>query len=564
MTIPLTVLRQSAAEVLASVVVELFPGTLLAGSTVTEIGFHYDFQLDQPIDDHMLILIEEKMRAAAKSAEPVQAMDMMRENAADLFLHYKQPIIADFVRSCPKNIIQIFKMGRFHDFCPAPYVQNSKEIGAFKLLKVSSIENGVRIEGTAFADNYDLKKFLKKAEAAKKCDHRILGPEMGLFTSSNEIAPGCWIWLPKGAFLRGSLINLWRKEIRSQGFQMVSSPLLVKESLLKKVGLAPEGNPSLFDARMTPKIELLHALAYQAKSHTYRDLPVKYAEIKEVLSDEPVQKLWGMFRARTFTPDIENIFCAPQEVMQEIISSLQFIAKTINMFGFEHHWYLSIKGKKSGGSKEQWETNIDKMKKALETCELEYTVDSESNPYDGPQIEVRLIDALGREWKGSHVGINFTYPERLGLRYRDADDHLQATVMITRSVFGSVERFIALLVEHCAGQIPFWLAPEQVRVIPVGDHNVEYAEAVRQRITKEGWRVGIDYRKEALGNKVHAAECEKVPYMLIVGDKEEKSGSINVRSYAQEAVKGGTQIETFLAQLKEESTQLRSTKSVES
>lgn len=537
MDIPLSIIRQCAVELLAHAMLDLFPGALLAGGEVSDIGFHYDFQLKQPVDVSMFPLIEEKMRGQAKSDVPIQTLDMMRENAAQLFLHHKQPLIAALVEDSPENIVQIFKMGSFHDFCPTPYGKTSKEAGVFKLLKMTSLENGIRIEGTAFANSYDLKKFLKKRELALKCDHRLLGPEMNLFIPYGE----GWIWLPKGAFIREFLLDFWRQEHKLQGFEGIASP-----------------------TEEHPEIEQFHAIAYQSKLRYEKDLPIRYSEVKEVFDENNSQKSWGLFCNEVFTRDIQNIFCTSDQVLGELISSLQFIMKTINIFGFEPHWYLCIKGKKLKGTKELWNINVQRLEAALEHCQIKYIEDHAQSNSDGPQIEVRFEDALGREWLGSQVGVNFTCTSQFNLNYRQNDGKLQVPVMVTRSIFGSLERFIALLVEQNMGMMPLWLAPEQIRVVSVGEQTKEYAEAVRNQIVQEKWRVGIDIRNEPLGNKIHAAERERIPHVLIVGDKEQKKHLVSVRSYGQETEKTETQVETFLTLLKKKSNELGSTKSVES
>jgi threonyl-tRNA synthetase len=570
-SVSLKILRQTTAELLAKVVLDLFPGAFLIGSEVTDLGFHYDFFLNQPLDEQGIPLIEERMRALSKSDLPIRKMEMMRENAVEFFKHKKQPYKGDWIASIRDNIVPVFQMGEFWDAgCLLPYGQNANEVKAFKLLKIYKTTTHLpgnpafsvtRIQGTAFPDNQKLKEFLKKAEAAKKRDHRILGKELGLFSLHEEACGGFWFWNPKGALLRDVLLNWWRDEHRKQKFLPLVTPGLVKPAFLKKSGydsseekkpLFPSFSHEGVDYAASPSQDGLHALVYQSKLHSYRELPIRYAECAELYYKGKSSHLWGMLRARAYLADRGHIFCMESQVQEELISSLQFIDKTIKMFGFEYHWYLSTRGSKFAGTLAMWEKGIDAMKKALEACHFDYTLDKESKPFDGPQIELRLVDALEREWKGPSLSFNFNLSERFGLLYQGADDQMHVPVMITRTVFGSLERFIAILIEHYAGWFPLWLAPEQVRIIPVGTKNADYATGVCKKIEEIGFRVGVDYRQETLGGKVHAAELERIPYVLIVGEKEEQKGKVTLRSCKQKQRQEILSLEAFLKQLCEE------------
>jgi threonyl-tRNA synthetase len=560
-------IRQSSAEILAYAVTLLFPSTRLLTSEISEIGFTYDFLSDQPLDETVLPLIEEKMRELVKLNLPIQTIEMMRENAAVFFRHLHQPLVAQHIEESLKNIVPIFKMAEFHDYCPPPYESSSSSLGAFKLLKIERLRSHLpiigesvitRITGTAFADLPALKAFIKRTDQAKKRDHRLLGKEMGLF-SQEDAGSGEWFWHPKGACLREILLDWWREEHRKQKFQFLATPRVIKQSVLKKSGfydvldqqikVFPNFSLDGVDYVLTPSLLPAHSLVFRSHLHSYRELPIRYAEYGEVYQQRKPSQLWGLLRARAYTVDVAHIFCSPSQVLEELISSLQLIGKTVKMLGFEYHWYLVSRGRKYAGTLDKWDLNLDLLIKALKACGCEYTLDAAGKAFIGPRIEVRLIDALGREWKGPFVGIDFNHPERFGLHYHGADGEMHTPTMITRSMFGSLERFVAVLVEHYAGVFPLWLAPEQVRIIPVAESHHDYADDLHAGLERAGLRSQVDYRHDKLGAKVHAAEREKVPYAVIVGDKEKKEGLITVRSCSQKIKTSQMKRESFLQNL---------------
>ena len=528
MTISLNTIRRTAVEVLAYSVVDLFPGVQIIEGKVTDIGFHYDFLLEHPLTDEALPLIEERMRGVAKEQIPIETMDMMRENAMDFFKHHKQPLKIDEAANRPENIVQIWKMGTFYDLCYPPFGHDSSDAGMFKIFKiVSNNETGVvRISGTAFANKQDLKYFIKKQEAAKKRDHRILGTEMRLFTEDQENFPGYWSLLPKGAKIREILLNLVHLEDKRRGVHPVLTPRAPNASVFKQ-----------------------HALLFQAEPHSYRELPIRFSEIVEFAQPVKDDDLWGMFRSRSYTIDTEHVFCTQKQVFEEIISFLQFINKTVNIFGFEYHYNLRTRGQKCLGTVERWNRAIDWMVSGLQTAGVEYTISKEG--MSGPRLEVRLLDPLGREWVGPSLSIDIISPDQLNLRYQESDGSMQVPAMMTRSVFGPLERFIALLVENFSGVFPLWMAPEQVRILPVSEKYIAYADKVREGLESAGIRVGTDYRQDPLGGRVHSAVQEKCPYMLIVGDKEENSGTVKVRTWKQDNNET-VNLESLLAQLQGE------------
>lgn len=562
MTDTLKTLRHSAAELLAVAVCSLFPKAQLVNGDATALGFYYDFFFPEPISAEQFPFIEERMRDFMRQALHFKVTEMMRKNAMELFKYHHQDLKVALLKANVETLVHVCQIGQFYDLAYPPFVETTKQIGVVKLLDISSLTVSLpgrpnlsltRIQGTAFPDTASLKQFLKMSEVAKECDHRLLGKEMHLFATFDETCPGCWSWFPKGTLIREILLDWWREEHRRQKYQLVSTPNLVKTHVLDKthqplLSFEPAG-PSY---AVCPTKALLHALIFKSKLHSYRELPIRYCEYGQLYDQVKEGHLWGMLRARAFTADSAYAFCTSAQVSDELISSLQFIDKIFKIFGFEAHWHLISKSQNSKGFLKKWDESQDSLVKALKMCGFAYTLDNEGEAPYGPTIEVRFTDALGRKWKGPYVYIDLYHPERFGLHYQGQDDRMHAPVMVGRSMFGSIERLTAILIEHYTGKLPLWLAPEQVRIIPAADKNAEYAAQVYSEVEQAGFRASVDYRKENLGAKVHAAESEKVPYMIVVGDKEEKNKVISLRRYLQEGMQDGMALEKFLEQLSSE------------
>lgn len=558
MSSPLFALRQSTAEVLAYTFSQLFPEALLVDCEITETGFYYDFSMKQTLTDEVIPLLEERMRCCIKEGVEIGCMEMMRENAVSYFSHLKQPYLVEQLQESREKIVRVVKIGEFVDLCPIEPLSNTNEIGAFKILhfELSKVRRlpVLRIHGTAFPDKMALKKFLKRLDALKGCDHQILGKEMQLFEAVDETSPGCWLWLPKGTLLRNLLQKWWGEQHSLSEYQPITTPSFVEVPLLKKIYsrylpyqecFFPEIEFDGKECFLNPPQELMHALAFKCRSSG--ELPVRYVEWGEILHDVKNSSFWGLFRSRSTQTDTVSIFCSASQLYDELISSLLLIDKTVRMFGFGHHWYLRSKGRKFAGTLKQWDHVQSIMVKALDDCTIDYSLDKGNPAFYGPQIEVRITDAIGREWSGPRLGVDFNLPEKLGIYCQNQNEVTHAPTMITRSIFGSLERFIAILIEHYAGVLPFWLSPEQVRILPVSEKNAGYAEDVCAKCLQAGLRAKIDRRKESLGTKVHAAEQEKIPYYVIVGEKEEKTGSITIRKYNQNAEK--MELSSFLSSL---------------
>jgi threonyl-tRNA synthetase len=565
-------IRNSAAEILASVVLDLLPGALLIGGTGTEIGFYYDFIFKQKIDENFIPLLEEKMRAIIKEDIPLQNLDMMRENGGSFLKHHRQDIRAYFALEAKENIISLLKIGNFHDYCQSSCLSTSSEMGVFKILNIFPINRYVptmgdvrvtRIQGTAFLEPQSLKKFIKKLENAKGLDHVQLGKEMKLFTFQEDASLGCSFWETKGMALRNFLLELWRKK-HQNGFHLLHTPSIIKKNLLKRAGFFddplhedvkfPTFSAEGCDYVSSPTVAPQHCLTFMANPKYLSDLPVRYTEHREFFEDCCPEKICGLLKSRSYSKEVTHIFCTLDQIDKELISSLQFIDKSIKMFGFEYHWYLIPRGRKSAGTKADWEKGTQWITKALKDCGFAYTTDLDAHSFYGPRVALRFKDVLGREWEGPYIEIDLNLVEKLGVRYQESEGRMIAPVMLAISMFGSLDRFIAILLEHYAGLLPLWIAPEQIRMIPVGEKNFKAAEVLKKKIQLEGFRVGIDCRNDKLGSKIHSAETERIPYMVIVGEKEEKGDVITIRTCQNQKKLSGMNLESFLKKLREEET----------
>lgn len=560
----LPALRQSAAELLALVVIDLFPGAQLVQSVVTEFGFYCDMIATQPIDDYALPLLEEKMRFYVKKNLEVKSLDMMRENAASFLEHKGQAIRAHQVRSAKENIVSLIQIGDFFDYCSPPYIKETQEVESFKIFNVEKTvhylpEEGVidvkRIRGAVSFDKQNLKKLIKSIQLGKKVDHSKYSKEKRFFFLDKKISDLSWIWEPRGQALKKVLIDWWEKEHKLQNFQIISTPPLVKESLTKKAATSKDHFTELelpfFEIDETPyvipsTVAPAHMALFGEKLRFEREMPIRYAECAPVVYRENRSSLWGILDSRLVSADFAHIFCTPQHLEEEFISSLQFIDKIIKIFGFEYYWNFTGRGEKFAGTVNRWEKATHCLKSAFEKCGLTYEENFSNDSLIGPVVEARLIDSFGREWKGPTITLDFNAPERFGLRYQGTDDKTHVPLMIVRSVFGSLERFVAVFLEHNSGGMPIWLTPEQIRILPVKEEYDAYAKEVSQAIHLAGYRVEIDYSHEQIAKKITKAESEKVPFVVIIGEKEKNENLITLRSGVCEAHQQIVTVEALL------------------
>jgi threonyl-tRNA synthetase len=556
-----------AAEVLALSVCDLFPGTQLVESKATSLGFFYDFLIEQPIDQQALPLLEEKMRAVIKEDLQVEVLDMMRENAAQLFLHYDQSFKSEALLEAESNIVQILRIGKFHDYIVSTdeelLVGNSTTLaGAIKLVSIARIDRYienvgdlavVRIEGIAASDKQILKKAYKKYEAAKACDPIQLGQEMELFVQHPTLMPGSLIWQPKGAALREHLLQIWKTITQKQGFQSVTTPGFVQKNEKNR---AERNTTSTFvemeeiDYLPLPDKASLHAAYVSSQVVNIQELPLRLAEISERFESLKEIEINGLHQSRVYTADNIEVFCQEEQVQQELISYLQFFDKTFRILDFEYQWYLvALRSKASIGTPAEWKQNAAWLTKALDASGFSYHHENRQSANQGPRIELRLRDPLDREWVASWLEINALCTKQFDLRYQGNDSKMHRLVMISGSLYSSLERLVALLIERYRGELPLWLAPEQIRLLPMGERHMERAQTVSTTMKNDGFRVKVDPKNESLGCKVHAAVKARVPYIVILGDKENKEEIITVRSCNQSKTVG-MKLEELLTQLK--------------
>lgn len=551
-------------------VVNLFPGAQLVEGGATEFGFFYDVHAEQPIDEQGLILLEESMRGLIKSGIEIRKIDMMRENAANFLEHRGQTFKADAVHRAKSNIVSLLQIGDFSDYAPSTYPLTTQEVGAFKLLGVETTTHYLedegeclvkRIHGTAFPEKQSLKKYLKARTASLKHDYRKIAEHMQLFSIAEEISDRAWLWLPNGTILKDLLIDWWKKEHYLRQFLPLSSPKLVKESLILKAGAygfseeayTPhsceiDGVAYVVPPTLTP----VHTALFLSKNRATNQLPVRYAEIGTIIPGIKTGHYRGLLHSNLVEADFAHVFCNFEYLEAELISSLQFIDKIIKMFGFEYYWCFTEyrhKNRVTGGFKEKAQLAF---LKAFDSSGLSYTTGEPEEFFEGPIACAKLIDSYGREWNGPKIGIDFRASEFLKGQGQAADRTTSAVLVIVQSLFGSLERFVALLVEHCSGKLPLWLAPEQVRVAVVGDSHRAYAEGLWERLRNEGYRAGINASSESLSKKVHEAQELNIPYLLVVGEKEENSNQVTLRSSTDETHQQMMTIEELLNKFRKE------------
>lgn len=531
-------MRLIAAKVMAAAVLDIFPGVQLVGEHISPIGFSYDFLFSVVLPEESLVLIEERMRAIMKQKIPLQKMDMMRKNAMELFRHHKQFALVDTLANDGRTLVEVWKMGDFYDLGAIPLDRSSGDTGFFKIFKMESVKQMTRISGTAFLDKQTLKNFLKKQELAKRHDHLVLGSEMKLFSLPSDSEQDKWMWLPKGAWMIEELSGWLKEQNKQQGYRLIRTPRSQNE-----IGVGLSGW----------KEYVPHAEAFVCLEPSQKELPLKFCESKEIVESSSDAELCGLFKTRFFHVDQASTFCPMSQVEDELNNSLQFIDKTVKMFGLEHRYVLSTESPLFGITRKNWVMARNWLVKALQSKELGYTETDAMRGF-GPSIEVHVSDALGRTWVTSRLSIDVVHPSKMVLRYRGTDDRLHEPVMLTQTVYGPLERFVGLLLEQYAGVLPFWLAPEQVRVVPISGKFVRYASEIAKRLQESGFRVVLDYSQGNLGAKVHAAEQQKVPYSVIVGEKEENNKTVTLRSCRKDENRTGLKLESVIELLRNENS----------
>ena len=538
-------LRHSAAHVMADAVVRLFPNAKVAIGPPTDDGFYYDFDVDRPFTPEDLERIEAIMKETIASDTPFELNEVSREDAKRIFA--AQPFKQELIDAIPEDeAITTYRNGEFLDLCEGPHVASTGAIPAVKLLTVAGAywrgdeRNPMlqRIYGTAWESQEALDQHVERLEEAAKRDHRKLGRELDLFSTSEAVGPGLIIWHPKGARVRALIEDHWRQEHLSHNYDLVYSPHIGKADLWRTSGHLDFYRESMFDSMVVDGQEYFakpmncpfHIQVYQTSKRSYRELPIRFAEMGTVYRYERSGVLHGLMRVRGFTQDDAHIFCLPEQVEEEVVGVLDFTFDLLGAFGFtDFEIYLSTKPEKAVGDDASWDHATESLRRALDSRNLDYEVDEGGGAFYGPKVDIKIRDAIGRSWQCTTVQFDFNLPERFDLMYVGQDGAEHRPYMVHRALLGSLERFFGVLLEHHGGAFPVWLAPVQAVVIPIADRHLEYAEQVKAQLAAAGFRATIDGRNERMNAKIRDAQLQKVPYMLVVGDREAEANEAAVR-----------------------------------
>ena len=558
--------RHTSSHILAQAVKRLYPETKLAIGPAIADGFYYDVDRDIPFTTEDLEKIEKEMKKIVKEALPVESFTLPREEAIALMKEKEEPYKVELIEDLPEDaIISFYKQGEFTDLCAGPHLMNTKTVKAFKLTSLAGAywrgneKNKMltRIYGTSFTKKAELDEYLERLEEAKKRDHRKLGKELGLFMLREE-GPGFPFFLPKGMALKNALLEYWREIHTKNGYVEISTPIMLSRHLWETSGHWDHYKENMYttvideqDFAVKPMNCPGGILVYESEPRSYRDLPIRMGELGIVHRHEKSGQMHGLMRVRCFTQDDAHIFMTPEQVKDEIKGVATLIDEVYKMFGFKYHVELSTRPEDSMGSDEDWELATDALRDALDSLGMDYVVNEGDGAFYGPKIDFHLEDSIGRTWQCGTIQLDFQLPLRFNLEYTGADGEKHRPIMIHRVAFGSIERFIGILIEHFAGAFPTWLAPVQVKVLPISDKHLEYGEKVYAALKDAGIRVEIDTRAEKIGYKIREAQMQKIPYMLVVGAKEEEEGKVSVRSrFAGD--EGQKCLKDFLCDLKKE------------
>ena len=560
------IIRHSTAHVMAQAVKRIYGNVKLAIGPTVKNGFYYDFDLDTPlthgdiekIEEEMNKIINEDLKFKRKDVSREEALKLMSEKGED----YKVQLINDLDES---ENISLYEQGDFTDLCRGPHIPSTKFIKAFKLTSVAgaywrgSEKNKMlqRIYGVAFATKKELDKYLNMIEEAKKRDHRKLGRELRLFEIMDE-GPGFPFFLPKGVVLKNILIDYWRKLHNKAGYVEIETPIMLNKELWIRSGHWDHYKENMYTSMIDDKEFALKPmncpggmLVYKSEGHSYRDLPLRVGELGRVHRHELSGALHGLMRVRAFTQDDAHIFMLPEQIKSEILGVINLIDEVYGTLGFKYNIELSTRPEDSMGSDEEWTMAESSLKEALDEGGLDYKINEGDGAFYGPKIDFHIEDSLGRSWQCGTIQLDFQLPQRFELEYIGSDGEKHRPIVIHRVIFGSIERFIGILIEHFAGKFPVWLAPVQVKVLPISDNFVEYGSEVIGKLREAGIRCEIDNRSEKIGYKIREARNERVPYMIIVGEQEKTHGNISLRS-REGGDEGSTSLEEFIARVQKE------------
>ncbi len=540
----LAMIRHSAAHIMAAAVQKLFPTAKVTIGPSIENGFYYDFDVERPFTPEDFTAIEEEMRKMIAANLPYVRSELSKKDAIAHFTALGENYKAEIISEIPADSVSLYQCGDFVDLCRGPHIPHTGFAKAVKLLSVAGAywrgneKNKMlsRIYGTAFADEKALKEYLHRLEEAKKRDHRKLGRELDFFTFYEDVAPGMVFWLPKGMLIRTILEDFWKREHIKRGYDLVQGPQLLRVETWQTSGHYDNYRENMYFTNIEddaygvkPMNCIAHMLIYKNALRSYRELPQRYFELGVVHRHEMSGALHGLFRVRQFTQDDAHILCMPEQLENEIIGVIALIRDLMHLFNFEYKVAVSTRPEKSIGSDAAWELATSALIQAIERVDIPYTINDGDGAFYGPKIDVRLLDSLGREWQCSTIQCDFTLPERFDLVYAGQDGERHRPVMVHRAIMGSLERFIGVLIEHYAGALPTWLAAEQARILTVTDAQNTFAAQAKTALRDAGIRIHADVRNEKLGFKVREAQLAKVPYILVIGDKEVEAGGVNVR-----------------------------------
>ena len=551
---------------MAQAIKRIFPEVKLAIGPSIDNGFYYDFDVEKPFTEDDLAKIENEMKKIIKEDLAIERFTLPRDEAIKFMKEKQEPYKVELIEDLPEDEeISFYKQGEFTDLCAGPHVMKTGSIKAVKLLTTSGAywrgneKNKMlqRIYGISYPKASQLEEYLNMLEEAKKRDHKKLGKELELFMMTGE-GPGFPFFLPKGMVLRNVLEDYWRKIHTLNGYQEVKTPVMLNEELWHRSGHWDHYKDNMYTTKIDEQDFALKPmncpggmLVYKSKMHSYKDLPIRMGELGLVHRHEKSGQLNGLFRVRCFTQDDAHIFCLPEQIESEIINLMHLINQVYSLFGFTYTVELSTRPENSMGSDEEWATAENALKKALEHENMEYVINEGDGAFYGPKIDFHIKDSLGRDWQCGTIQLDFQMPERFDLTYIGQDGEKHRPVMLHRVVFGSIERFIGVLIEHYAGAFPTWLAPVQVKILTISDKQKAYANKIVEKLMNEGIRVELDDREEKIGYKIREAQLQKIPYMLIVGDKEVETNAVGVRARKDGDI-GQMPIDEFICKIKAE------------
>ena len=562
----LHVYRHTCAHVLAQALKTIYPTCKLAIGPVIENGFYYDIDFVTPITKDDLAKIEAEMQKIIKSNLPVERFTLPRDKAIELMEGYDENYKVELIRDLPEGEeISFYKQGNFTDLCRGPHLPSTGKIKAFRLTGIAGAywrgdEHNkmlTRIYGTAFAKKDEMEAYFTMLEEAKKRDHTKLGKELKLFTILNE-GKGFPFFLPHGMVLKNTLIDYWRQIHDREGYVEVSTPVILSRSLWETSGHWDHYKENMYTTKIDGEdyaIKPMNCpggiLVYKTEPHSYKDLPIRMGELGLVHRHEKSGQLHGLFRVRCFTQDDAHIFMTPDQITDEIKGVVRLINEVYTLFGFKYHVELSTRPDNSMGSDEDWNLATEALRHALEEMKINYTVNEGDGAFYGPKIDFHLEDSIGRTWQCGTIQLDFQLPQRFEMEYVGEDGQKHRPIMVHRVVFGSIERFIGILIEHYAGKFPVWLSPVQVKILPITEKQQAYAEELYKKMKEAGIRAELDSRNEKIGYKIREAQMEKVPYMLVIGEKEAADGSVSVRR-RDKGDTGAVPADEFIAQVKRE------------